>query len=356
MQSQEFEVSEGEIDGELQGTSPSMRSRVKLFKNQQQQRSAMSKTKQKKLAREDQERQEKSLVVEAFHAFYEAQYGERWPLLLRSLIAKPRAACLPNKFADMAVFAENMKGIANLRHIPSVSVPLYECDDRFPYPERDDKNVYTCYLLDAASVLATEALDLSPEDRVLDLCAAPGGKSVAILQHLRLPLGSLTANDISADRRRRLWKVMMDYLPEDSRQYVSVTGRDETQWSQPALFDKVLVDAPCSSERHLLQNDDELWKWSEHRSLQCAKRQLALLNAALKNVHVGGVVVYSTCSISNLENDKVIEKALHKTKVDVEIVQRTWLIGEKTVYGWIVLPDISDGWGSLYFSVLQRVG
>lgn len=115
------------------------------------------------------------------------------------------------------------------------------------------------------------------------------------------------------------------------------------------------MDAPCSSERHLLQNHEELFKWTEQRTVQCAKRQLALLNAGLKNVRVGGLVVYSTCSISNVENDKVIEKALQKRKVDFEIIHRTWLVGEKTEFGWIVLPDTEGGWGPLYFCVLRRV-
>ncbi|KAI5081462.1 hypothetical protein GOP47_0004645 [Adiantum capillus-veneris] len=206
MQPQEFEV-EGEAGSDLEGTSPPVSARVKFSKKQQQQKSVMSKTKQKKLAREEQERLQKFMVVKAFHAFYEVQYGERWSSLLWALHAKPRATCLSNKFADMAVFADSMESMTNLRRIQFVSVPLYDCDNRFPHPERDDKNVYTCYLLDAALVLATEALDLSPEDRVLDLCAAPGGKSVSILQHLQFPMGSLTANELSADRRRRLWKV-----------------------------------------------------------------------------------------------------------------------------------------------------
>lgn len=115
------------------------------------------------------------------------------------------------------------------------------------------------------------------------------------------------------------------------------------------------MDAPCSSERHLLQNHEELYKWTAQRTVQCAKRQLSLLNAGLKSVHVGGLVVYSTCSISNTENDEVIEKAMNKRKVDFEILHRTWLVGERTKYGWIVLPDTEGGWGPLYFSVLRRV-
>lgn len=247
-----------------------------------------------------------------------------------------------------------MAGIPDLARLPFVNLQLYECSVRFPHPKRDSNNVCDSYMLDAASVLATEALELAHGDNVLDLCAAPGGKSLAILQQLGLPVGRLTANEVSFERRRRLWKVITEYIPENLRHCVCVTGRDGMRWSGSELFDKVLVDAPCSSERHLLQNHEELYKWTEQRTVNCAKRQLALLNAGLKSVHVGGLVVYSTCSISYTENDGVIEKALKKLKIDFEVVHQKWLLGEETEHGWIVLPDTQSGWGPLYFSVLRR--
>ncbi|KAI9312394.1 tRNA/rRNA cytosine-C5-methylase [Dichotomocladium elegans] len=213
------------------------------------------------------------------------------------------------------------------------------------------------YILDAGSVLATEALDIQPDDRVLDLCAAPGGKSLSILQRLG-PYGSLTVNELSADRRRRLRQVLDVYLPrtvmEDT---VTVTGKDGTKWyGEPEQYDKVLLDAPCSSERHLLHDDKELEQWSPKRTVHNANRQLALLKAALHSVRVGGLVVYGTCSISHVENDKVIGKIMKKGKIPVEVVKKTWPIGERTKYGWIVLPDMTDGWGPLYFAILRRTG
>lgn len=281
-----------------------------------------SKTQLKKLLRTQHEAQQKASVLQSFHDFYQALYHHRWPSLLRALQSQPRSACLANLFADSQVFQQNMAGIPDLARLPFVNLQLYECSVRFPHPKRDSNNVCDSYMLDAASVLATEALELAHGDNVLDLCAAPGGKSLAILQQLGLPVGRLTANEVSFERRRRLWKV--------------------------------LVDAPCSSERHLLQNHEELYKWTEQRTVNCAKRQLALLNAGLKSVHVGGLVVYSTCSISYTENDGVIEKALKKLKIDFEVVHQKWLLGEETEHGWIVLPDTQSGWGPLYFSVLRR--
>lgn len=77
-------------------------------------------------------------------------------------------------------------------------------------------------------------------------------------------------------------------------------------------FDRVLVDAPCSSERHVLHSESELLNWSAGRSRNNAKRQLQLLQTALRLCRVGGRVVYSTCSISRLENDEVVARAVNK--------------------------------------------
>lgn len=76
---------------------------------------------------------------------------------------------------------------------------------------------------------------------------------------------------------------------------------------------QVLVDVPCSSERHLIHDESELRKWTPRRSATLAKKQYELLLAALRTVRVGGIVVYSTCSISSLENDGVIAKVLYKS-------------------------------------------
>lgn len=77
-------------------------------------------------------------------------------------------------------------------------------------------------------------------------------------------------------------------------------------------------------------------------------------------VKIGGLIVYATCSISDMENDGVIEKALANKRgftCDVLTHERSYIIGEKTKFGWIVLPDdkTESGWGPLYFCVLKRV-
>lgn len=326
--------------------------------------SADNKKKPSKKEKKEQLAQERREATwRAFQKFYEEEYGsERWPRLLEAL-QKPVRHCIminPNirltNDDDAAQLNEKLASLPDLRQLDFLSIPCYTSSSVFPRPEKLPRsNLTDYYILDAASVLATQALDIQPGDRVLDLCAAPGGKSLTILHQ---GASSLTANELSPDRRRRLRQVMESYIPPSVFQdTVTVTGKDGTKWYQePEQYDKVLLDAPCSSERHLLHDPQEFQDWTRKRADNNATRQLALLKAAVHSVCVGGLVVYATCSISSTENDKVIAKYLSKGKIPVQVVRRTWPIGERTKYGWIVLPDKADGWGPLFFAILQRTG
>jgi len=246
----------------------------------------------------------------------------------------------------------------------------------FPQPSRDDFcQVYNYYLLDAASVLAVEALDVKMGQSILDLCAAPGGKSLAILQALKMQdlkvsisgmkgeneeMGNfnfeLVCNENSIPRRKRLQKVIKDYVPDEFRNMILITGKDGTDISEleENHFDRVIVDSPCSSERHLIQNEEEFYKWNHSRTKVNAQKQIELLKTALHAVKVGGKVLYATCSISQFENDMVIEKILQKRSFKLEVVRNNFQIGESTKYGWIILPDVCDGWGPLYFCTIVK--
>ncbi|KAF7731648.1 NOL1/NOP2/Sun domain member 3 [Apophysomyces ossiformis] len=344
-----------EDDNELRA-SPKPHDKHQQKSNTEKKGKSLSKSKEKALQRE-QERLK--AVTAAFNKFYENEWGDRWPDLLNALNAPVRHCLMVNKYADPEDVKAKLETIQGLERLPYLSIPCFASNtgERYPPPSKDRTNRKDYFILDAGSVLATEALDIQPDDRVLDLCAAPGGKSLAILQRLE-NYGSLTSNEISQDRRRRLRQVMDDYLPAEMiGETITVTGKDGTQWyGEPEQYDKVLLDAPCSSERHLLHDKKEFEQWSPKRTVVNAKRQLSLLKAAVHSVRVGGYVLYGTCSISSVENDKVIKKMVRKGKIPVEVIKQRWPMGEKTKYGWIVLPDKTDGWGPLYFSLLRRTG
>jgi 16S rRNA C967 or C1407 C5-methylase (RsmB/RsmF family) len=228
-------------------------------------------------------------------------------------------------------------------------------------PTADDAGLFNFYRMDLASVLPAVVLDVQSGERVLDMCAAPGGKALILAEHLGAE-GSLVVNDLSDARLGRLRRVLREYVPPEVLARIRLTHHDAARWGlfEPQTYDKILLDAPCSGERHLLQTPEELKKWSPARSRHLASRQYALLCAALDSLVISGKVVYSTCSLSPLENDAVIAKLLKKRagQVQVSACETSTVAGlsglaEPTEFGWQIWPD-RDGWGPIYFCCLQR--
>lgn len=266
-------------------------------------------------------------LPENFEKFFSEVYGPRWGRLLLSLQADEHQVRRPNRFADS-----------------------FES-------ERANNGLLTHYIMDPASIAAARALDVQAGDRVLDMCAAPGGKTLILAEALR-ERGELIANELSEARRERLKKVIQQYVSRDTRERVWISGKDGGKFAltEKDGFDRILVDAPCSGERHLLQNKKELAEWSRSRSEKLAQRQYALLTAALLACKPGGRIVYSTCSISPLENDGVIDKLLKKKDgFSVVAAALPGLPGaELTRHGVQIFPDLCEA-GPIYYSVLEKI-
>lgn len=248
-----------------------------------------------------------------FDSYYQALYQERWPALRAAL-----------------------------------------CQERSPISLSG--GLMREYWLDEASLLAAQSLSVERGDAVLDMCAAPGGKTLVLALALDGE-GSLTANDRSADRRARLRRVIADHLDERLRAPITVTSHDATKWSlyEMDAYDKILLDAPCSSERHVLTDEKALRAWSPSRPKRLAITQFAMLAAALEAVKVGGTILYVTCSINSGENEDVIEK-LHMRRAGRFREETADLAGfEKRRWGSIILPDASDGKGPLYLCLIRRM-
>ncbi len=220
----------------------------------------------------------------------------------------------------------------------------------------------TPYYMDQASIIAANIIPLSENYSVLDMCAAPGGKTLVLA--LRLDgKGSLISNDRSAARRNRLLNVLDTCLPSELRSTVKVTGHDSTKWSlyEKDTYDSVLLDAPCSSERHVINDPKALDEWSPNRPKMLSMQQFAMLCAALDAVKAGGHVLYSTCSICSMENEDVISRLFKKREglfeeVDMlDINSELSGCSEKLKHGRIILPDSQNGWGPLYFCLIRKI-
>ncbi len=162
-----------------------------------------------------------------------------------------------------------------------------------------------------ASLLPVAVLDPRPGERVLDLCAAPGGKTAMIALALG-NRGTVVANDVQADRIRAL-RGTLDRLGLVN---VTVTRADGCNYPREAgRFDKVLVDAPCSAEG-TLRKRAWLGSTGPAASRECAGRQRALLRKAVQLCRPGGRIVYSTCTFAPEENEAVVDATLRECAAD----------------------------------------
>jgi len=161
---------------------------------------------------------------------------------------------------------------------------------------------------DPGTRLAIEILDPRPGERILDACAAPGGKTVQIAWRG----ADVTACEVNPKRRRRLEENLSRLGLLDR---VSVTGELAPGTSPDAgrrLFDKVLVDAPCSNTGVLRRRPDARWGWSAEKMSALAKLQSEILDQCAALVAPGGTLVYSTCSNEPEENELQVEAFLSR--------------------------------------------
>ncbi len=160
------------------------------------------------------------------------------------------------------------------------------------------------YIQDPSTLLAVRELDPQPGETVLDLCAAPGGKTTFIAQ-LMNNHGRLLASDFSAERMK-LVAQNCERLGVTCVETVSPAAFDDLA----AQCDKVLLDAPCSNTGVMRRRVDLRWRVSAEEIKRLRIAQLDLLNQAAPLVKPGGVLVYSTCSLEPEENSGVVKEFL----------------------------------------------
>jgi len=160
------------------------------------------------------------------------------------------------------------------------------------------------YLQDPSTLLAVELLDPQPGERVLDACAAPGGKTTHIAQ-LMGDRGEIVAEDASAERL----KLVVANCARLGIRCVTVRRARPSDKSEK-WFDRALLDIPCSNTGVLRRRVDARWRLQPQDVARLAAEQLKLLTAASARVKCGGVLVYSTCSLEPEENRGVLDAFL----------------------------------------------
>ncbi len=165
------------------------------------------------------------------------------------------------------------------------------------------------YSQEPSASSAVTVLDPKPGDKVLDMCAAPGGKSTQIAA-LTGDKGLLWSNEVVKSRAT----ILSSNLERMGVRNVVVSSSYPEQLAEKleGYFDKVLVDAPCSGEGMFRRDEVAVQDWSVEHVKTCAARQLAILEDASKCLKENGVLVYSTCTFSPEENEGVISTFLSK--------------------------------------------
>lgn len=165
------------------------------------------------------------------------------------------------------------------------------------------------YLQEPSAMTPARTLPIEPGDRVLDLCAAPGGKATELAARLK-GQGLLVANDISNTRARGLLKNLELFGLTN----ILVTSETPEKLSLyfPEFFDKILVDAPCSGEGMFRKDPSMIKSWQEHGPEHYASLQREILQAAVKMLRPGGMLLYSTCTFHPLENEGSIQFLLDR--------------------------------------------
>jgi 16S rRNA (cytosine967-C5)-methyltransferase len=170
-----------------------------------------------------------------------------------------------------------------------------------------------CYIQDPSTTIACHLLDPQPDEKVLDVCAAPGGKT-SYLAQLMKNRGLIVACDREPER--------VGVLEENvARLGVAIARTYQCDWecermlegvAAHAPFDRILVDAPCTNTGTMRRRVDVRWRLQPADFLHLQKRQLEIVRASVSLLKPGGILVYSTCSLEPEENEQVVKRLTHE--------------------------------------------
>jgi 16S rRNA (cytosine967-C5)-methyltransferase len=202
---------------------------------------------------------------------------------------------------------------------------------------------------DAAAQLAAPLLNPQPGDRVLDACAAPGGKTAHLLE-LQPALEELVAVDDDAARMARV-KENLDRLGLTAKTVVEDAGAVQ-RWWDGELFDRILLDAPCSGSGVIRRHPDIKYLRRPTDIAVLAAGQACLLTALWPLLKRGGMLLYAACSVLPDENEHRIHEFLgHHRDAGEEVIAATW--GRPLQHGRLILPG-TDGMDGFYYACLKK--
>ena len=204
---------------------------------------------------------------------------------------------------------------------------------------------------DESSQLIPSLLQLEPHQRILDACAAPGGKTCHILETEPL-LDSLTSLDIA---KSRLVRVEENLQRLDLKAKLKAAdARDLTAWWDGKLFDRILIDAPCSATGVIRRHPDIKVLRSLENVLELNELQFDILQIIWSTLKPGGLLLYTTCSILPQENSEIVAKFLESSdNAKYEGITADW--GVECPFGRQLLPSGENGPDGFFFSLIRKM-
>ncbi len=231
---------------------------------------------------------------------------------------------------------DETKILAELQ-IPEVPVPWAEHGWYYPEEARPGRHPYhemgIYYIQEPSAMSAASLLKPQPGERVLDLCAAPGGKSTQLASMLGSE-GLMIMNEIIPNRCR----ILAQNVERMGIDNALVTNEDGAALAEhfPEYFHRILVDAPCSGEGMFRKNPQAMEEWSLENVQICADRQDEVLGYAARMLMPGGRLVYSTCTFAPAENEQAMQRFLTAhPEFSIEKVDAPWFTPAR--------PEWADG-------------
>jgi 16S rRNA C967 or C1407 C5-methylase (RsmB/RsmF family)/NOL1/NOP2/fmu family ribosome biogenesis protein len=218
------------------------------------------------------------------------------------------------------------------------------------------------YVQEASSMFleqaVRQAVDLTEQLRILDLCAAPGGKST-LLASLIGADSLLVSNEVIRSRA----EILAENLTKWGKPNVIVTNNDPRDFDRlQGFFDMIVVDAPCSGEGLFRKDPEAMNEWSEASAAMCSERQRRILMDVWPALKPGGVLIYSTCTYNPAENEENIQWLSSQTDISpVNIdVAESWKVRTvdcgNNLAGYQFMPHLSKGEGFFLCAVRKEQG
>ena len=259
------------------------------------------------------------------------------------------------------IAANNQLSTINVEKIPWSTNGLY-LSERPSFTMDPLFHAGAYYVQEASSMFLEQALqqstDLSKPIKVLDLCAAPGGKST-LIQSLISNQSLLVSNELIKTRVT----VLAENITKWGAANVVVTNNDPAHFQRlPDFFDVMVVDAPCSGSGLFRKDPNAINEWNEPHVEGCSMRQQRILTEALPSLKEGGTLIYSTCSYSTAENEAIADWLIETMQMEScqLAIDKNWGIVETEsekhqAHGYRFYPDKVKGEG-FFIAVFKKTG